>query len=346
MRRDAAGPHAVVTARATGRPRNPPPRRVTLHGPATQAQHPREQQHRGHLQPHRRIPGRPHGHAPRHPRASRTRLPGTPHLRHGGAAARSLGIEVHRGIAGTGAGRRAAQRHRPSAAIGLRADMDCLPIEETNDVAHRSHDARARCMPAAMTGTPPCCSARRDTWPRRSNFDGTVHFIFQPAEEGGGGGRVMVEEGLFDRFPCDAVYGMHNNPGLPLGEARIVAGPVLAAADRISITVHGKGGHASRPHDMHRPGAGRRADRGRRAIGDLAVDGPAGLRGDQHLPVPCRGGEQCHPRNRRTARHGPHLQARGAGHGREPGSARSSARSPRRTAPTPNCPSSVAIRRR
>jgi len=75
-----------------------------------------------------------------------------------------------------------------------------------------------------------------------------VHFIFQPAEEGGGGGRVMVEEGLFDRFPCDAVYALHNDPELPLGEARIVAGPVLAAADRISITVHGKGGHASRPH--------------------------------------------------------------------------------------------------
>ena len=80
------------------------------------------------------------------------------------------------------------------------------------------------------------------------NFDGTVNFLFQPAEEGGGGGRVMVEEGVFDRFPCDSVYGIHNDPSLAVGEMAVVAGPILAAADRISIYIRGIGGHAARPH--------------------------------------------------------------------------------------------------
>jgi hippurate hydrolase len=80
------------------------------------------------------------------------------------------------------------------------------------------------------------------------NFDGTVHFIFQPAEEGGAGGKVMVDEGLFERFPCDSVYAVHNDPTLPLGECSAVAGTVLAASDRFRLTVHGRGGHAARPH--------------------------------------------------------------------------------------------------
>ena len=163
----------------------------------------------------------------------------------------SWGIEVHRGIAGTGLVG-VLRNGNSGRSIGFRADMDCLPMTETNDFGHRSttpgkmhacgHDGHT----AMLLGAARYLAETR-------NFDGTVNFIFQPAEEGGGGGRVMVEEGLFDRFPCDAVYGMHNNPGLPLGEARIVAGPVLAAADRISITVHGKGGHASRPHECIDP---------------------------------------------------------------------------------------------
>ena len=156
------------------------------------------------------------------------------------------GIEVHRGIAKTGVV--GVLRNGDSGrSMGLRADMDCLPMEEANGFAHRStvpgrmhacgHDGHT----ATLLGAAKYLAETR-------NFDGTVHFIFQPAEEGGGGGKVMVDEGLFRRFPCDAVYGLHNDPAIPLGEAAVVAGTVLAASDRVGITVRGKGGHAARPH--------------------------------------------------------------------------------------------------
>ena len=103
-------------------------------------------------------------------------------------------------------------------------------------------------MPAAMTATPPCCSGAAKYLAETRNFDGTVHFIFQPAEEGDGGGRIMVEEGLFDRFPCDMVFGAHNDPSLAVGTITAVAGSVSAASDRFSIHISGHGGHAARPH--------------------------------------------------------------------------------------------------
>jgi hippurate hydrolase len=156
------------------------------------------------------------------------------------------GIEVHRGIATTGLV--GVLRNGSSGrSVGLRADMDALPMEEANGFDHRSatpgrmhgcgHDGHT----ATLLG-----AARYLAETRR--FDGTVHFIFQPAEEGGGGGKVMIGEGLFSRFPCDAVYGIHNDPDLKLGEAAVVAGTVLAASDRVGITVRGRGGHAARPH--------------------------------------------------------------------------------------------------
>ena len=108
--------------------------------------------------------------------------------------------------------------------------------------------APARCTPAATTAIPRCCSAPPAIWPRRGAFRGTVHFIFQPAEENEAGGRVMVEDGLFARFPVDAVYGLHNWPGLPVGRIALRTGPMMAACDLFEIDVSGRGCHAAMPH--------------------------------------------------------------------------------------------------
>src|SRR3979490_1691386 len=151
---------------------------------------------------------------------------------------RTGGVGVIRGRRGGGEGGRT---------IGLRADMDALPIEEANDVPYKStvpgkmhacgHDGHT----AMLLG-----AARYLTETR--NFAGTAVVIFQPAEEGGGGGRAMVQDGLMERFRIEEVYGMHNYPGLPVGEFALRPGPMMAAADRLTIEIEGKGGHAARPH--------------------------------------------------------------------------------------------------
>jgi amidohydrolase len=157
-----------------------------------------------------------------------------------------FGCDVHRGLAGTGVVGTIRRGNSPSA-IGLRADMDALPIHEMNDFAHRStedgkmhacgHDGHT----TMLLGAAKYLAATR-------NFEGTVHLIFQPAEEGGGGGRVMVEEGLFDKFPCDAVFALHNKPGIAVGQIAAKAGPLLAASDRWDIRIKGQGTHAAHPH--------------------------------------------------------------------------------------------------
>jgi amidohydrolase len=156
-----------------------------------------------------------------------------------------FGCEVYRGPAGTGVIGTIRRGNRP-AAIGLRADMDALPIEELNRFAHRStvdgkmhacgHDGHT----TMLLGAAKYLVATR-------NFEGTVHLIFQPAEEGGGGGRVMVEQGLFDEFPCDAVFALHNKPGIPVGDIAARPGPILAASDRWDIRIKGRGTHAAHP---------------------------------------------------------------------------------------------------
>jgi hippurate hydrolase len=156
------------------------------------------------------------------------------------------GIAVERGLAGTGlvGTLRAGTGTR---AIGLRADMDALPMTEANRFPHAST------IPGRMHGcghdghTTMLLGAARYLAKTRA-FDGTVRFIFQPAEEGGGGAKVMIDQGLFDRHPVDAVYGVHNDPSLPLGQGSVVAGPIQAASDRFHIDLTGKGGHAARPH--------------------------------------------------------------------------------------------------
>jgi amidohydrolase len=153
------------------------------------------------------------------------------------AALESYGIEVHRGLAKTGVvgTLRAGTGNR---AIGLRADMDALPIEELNDFAHRStHDGKMHACghdghTTMLLGAARYLAETRD-------FDGTVHFIFQPAEENFGGGGVMVQEGLFEKFPCESVYGMHNMPGLPTGSFAVRSGPIMAAFDRFTVRIQG-----------------------------------------------------------------------------------------------------------
>jgi len=158
------------------------------------------------------------------------------------------GIEVHRGLARTGVvgvvrGRQSASGR----AVGLRADMDCLPIRETTGLPYRSrHEGRMHACGHDGHTTMLLGAARYLAATRA--FDGTAYFIFQPAEEGGGGGQKMVQEGLFERFPADEIYALHNWPGLPPGKMAVRAGAMMAATDEIQITVHGKGGHAAMPH--------------------------------------------------------------------------------------------------
>ncbi len=157
-----------------------------------------------------------------------------------------FGCEVHRGLATTGVVG-TIRRGNSLRAIGLRADMDCLPMQEQNDFAHRSvHDGKMHGCGHDGHTTMLLGAARHLAQTR--NFDGTVHFIFQPGEEGHGGGRVMVEQGLFEKFPCDAVFAMHNKPGIPIGHMATKPGPLLAATDRFDIHVKGRGVHAAYPH--------------------------------------------------------------------------------------------------
>jgi amidohydrolase len=165
------------------------------------------------------------------------------------AALRAAGVdEVHEGIGKTGVvgvvhGARRSGEH----AIGLRADMDALPMTEENDFAWRScargmmhgcgHDGHTTMLVGA---------ARYLAETRR--FDGSAVLIFQPGEEGFAGAKAMIDDGLFDRFPVDAVYAMHNWPSLPAGHVGVNPGPMMAAADRIEIVVHGKGGHGAHPY--------------------------------------------------------------------------------------------------
>ena len=143
--------------------------------------------------------------------------------------------EIHRGIAKTGIV--AVLRNGTSErSIALRADMDALDIEEANDFAHKSQNP-GKMHACGHDGHSTMLLGAAKYLAETKNFDGTVYFIFQPAEENEGGGRVMVEEGLFDRFPTDAVYGMHNAPGLPVGEMTMRAGPSMAGYDVFEIEV-------------------------------------------------------------------------------------------------------------
>ncbi len=166
---------------------------------------------------------------------------------------REIGVdEVHEGLGKTGLVAVIRGRDPAGKAIGLRADMDGLPIEEAQDHAYKSqHPGRMHACghdghTAMLLG-----AAKHLTETR--NFKGTVCLIFQPAEEGGAGAKAMMRDGLFDRFPCDEVYGMHNLPGLELGQFAIRPGGIMASPDGFDIEILGRGGHAAMPHQSADP---------------------------------------------------------------------------------------------
>ncbi len=157
------------------------------------------------------------------------------------------GIEVHRGLAKTGVVGVIRGRKASAKAIGLRADMDCLPMHETGARPHKSQN-EGRMHACGHDGHTTMLLGAARYLSETRGFDGTAYVIFQPAEEHGGGGNVMVQEGLFRRFPVDQVYALHNWPGLAAGRIAVRAGPILAATDEIRIEVRGMGGHAAMPH--------------------------------------------------------------------------------------------------
>jgi len=165
----------------------------------------------------------------------------------------ALGIEHQAGVGKTGIV--AVVRGRSTASgrsVGLRADMDALPMQEDNTFAHRSrYDGRMHGCGHDGHTTMLLAAARYLAETRA--FDGTVTLIFQPGEEGYAGGRAMIEDGLFERFPADQVYALHNWPGLPVGKIAVRPGPMMAAADRITIDIEGRGGHGAHPHQAVDP---------------------------------------------------------------------------------------------
>jgi amidohydrolase len=159
---------------------------------------------------------------------------------------RGWGIDVHQGLAKTGVVG-TLKRGNGKNAIGLRADMDALPMEELNEFAYRS-TVPGRFHGCGHDGHTTMLLGAARYLAETGNFDGTVHFIFQPAEENVAGGGVMVSEGLFEKFPMAAIYGLHNRPNLPVGEFAMRPGPALASADNFGIIIRGRGTHAGWPH--------------------------------------------------------------------------------------------------
>jgi amidohydrolase len=168
------------------------------------------------------------------------------------ARLQEFGIEVHRGLAGTGVVGTLKGSRPGNRAIALRADMDALHIHERNGHDYVSKNPGKMHACGHDGHTTMLLGAARYLAETR-NFAGTVHFVFQPAEENEGGGRVMVADGLFEKFPVEAVYGMHNWPGMPVGTFAMRAGPMMASFDIFEITIKGKGTHAALPHLGHDP---------------------------------------------------------------------------------------------
>jgi hippurate hydrolase len=157
------------------------------------------------------------------------------------------GIDIHQGLGTTGVVG-VIKSGTSSKAIGLRADMDALPLQEGNTFAHASQHP-GQMHACGHDGHTSMLLAAAQHLAKHRNFDGTVYLLFQPAEEGGGGAREMIKDGLFERFPMQAVFGMHNWPGLAVGQFALSSGPVMASSNEFRVTIKGKGSHAALPHN-------------------------------------------------------------------------------------------------
>ena len=158
---------------------------------------------------------------------------------------KSFGIEVETGIAGTGVVG-TLKRGTGNRSIGLRADLDALLINEANEFEHKSKNP-GRMHACGHDGHTVMLLGAAKYLAEQGNFDGTVNFIFQPAEENEGGGKAMIDDGLFEKYPVESVYGMHNIPGMPVASFAIKPGPIMAAFDVFNVKIIGKGGHAAMP---------------------------------------------------------------------------------------------------
>ena len=221
------------------------------------------------------------------------------------------GIEVHRGLGGTGVVGVLKGKGTGGKRIGLRADMDALPMEENTNLRWRStipgrfhgcgHDGHT----TMLLGTARYLAETR-------NFDGTVHFIFQPAEEGLGGARAMIKDGLFEKFPCDEIYGLHNAPDLNHGEIAILPGPAMAGADFFDITINGYGAHGAMPErSKDAVVIAMTLAQALQTIVSRNVD-PASSGGAVDHADPCRLRLQRHSRRGEALRHRPRLRRRRA----------------------------------
>ena len=159
-----------------------------------------------------------------------------------------LGIPHHRGMGKTGiVGTIVGQKSASGRAVGLRADMDALPMHEENQFDHKS-TSPGRMHGCGHDGHTTMLLGAARYLAKTRKFNGTVYLIFQPGEEGYAGARAMMEDGLFDKFPADEVYALHNWPGIPAGKIGLRPGPTMAAADKVSIHIEGRGGHGAHPH--------------------------------------------------------------------------------------------------
>jgi hippurate hydrolase len=159
-----------------------------------------------------------------------------------------LGVEYHTGVGRTGVvAVIPGQRRDSGRGVGLRADMDALPMHEENEFAHVSR-FKGRMHGCGHDGHTTMLLGAARYLARTRRFDGTAYLIFQPGEEGFGGGKAMIDDGLFERFPADEIYALHNWPALPPGTIAVRPGPMMAAADRIEIHIEGRGGHGAHPH--------------------------------------------------------------------------------------------------